>query len=40
MLTGFWWGSMRGRDQLEDTDAEGKIILKCICKKENWGGIV
>jgi hypothetical protein len=37
VLTGFWWGSMRGRDQLEDTDADGRIILKWIFKKEDWG---
>jgi hypothetical protein len=40
MLTGFRWGSMSGRDQLEDTDADGRIILKWIFKKEDWGGLV
>jgi hypothetical protein len=40
VLTGFWGGSMRGRDQLDDTDADGRIILKWIFKKEFWGGLV
>jgi hypothetical protein len=39
-LQGFGWGSMRGRDQLEDTDADGKIILRRMFKEEDWGGLV
>jgi len=25
--TGFWWGSLRERDQLEDLGIDGRIIL-------------
>jgi hypothetical protein len=31
---------MTGRVQSEDIDVDGKIKLKCIFKKEDWGGIV
>jgi hypothetical protein len=24
----FWWGSVRERDHLEDSDVDGKIILR------------
>jgi len=30
---GFWWGNHRERDQLEDLDVDGKIILKWIFRK-------
>jgi len=36
VLTGFWWGSLREGDHLEDLGADGKIILKWIFKK--WDG--
>ena len=36
MHTGFWWGNLRERDQLQDPDLQGRIILKRICKK--WNG--
>ena len=36
MYTGFWWGDLRQRDNLEDVDFEGKIILKLFSKK--WDG--
>jgi hypothetical protein len=29
----FWWGNLRGRDQLEELGVDGKIILKWICRK-------
>jgi len=31
--TGFWWGNLRERDQLEDLDIDGKIILKWVLRK-------
>jgi len=27
VLTGFWWGNVRERDELEDRDVHGRIIL-------------
>jgi hypothetical protein len=33
--TGFWWGNLRGRDHLEDTGVDGRIILIWIFRK--WG---
>ena len=29
MYTGFWWGNMRERDNLEDPDVDWRIILRC-----------
>jgi hypothetical protein len=34
--TEFWWTDLRERDNLEDPDIDGSIILKCIFK--NWNG--
>jgi len=31
--TGFWWGSLRERDNFEDRGIDGRIILKWILKK-------
>ena len=38
VITGFWWGNERQRDELEDLDIGGRIILKCISKK--WDGVM
>jgi len=35
--TGFWWGNLRERDHLEDPDIYGRIILKSIFRKWDWG---
>jgi len=29
----FWWGNLKGRDQMEGLGIDGKIILKGICRK-------
>jgi hypothetical protein len=34
--TGFWWGSLGKRDNLENPDIDGRIILKWILRK--WDG--
>jgi len=35
--TRFWWGNLREREHLEGLGVDGRIILKCIFKKWNWG---
>jgi len=30
--TGIWWENVRERENLEDIDADGRIILKLISK--------
>jgi len=35
--TGFWWGNVRERDNLEDTSINGKIVLKWIFRKLDGG---
>jgi hypothetical protein len=40
---GFWWGDTRERDNLEDLDVDGRIILKLILNKwdgEAWAGLL
>ena len=36
MRTGFWWGNLSERDHLKESEADGRIILRCIFSK--WGG--
>jgi hypothetical protein len=31
--TGFWWEYLRELDHVEDTDVDGRIILRWIFKK-------
>jgi hypothetical protein len=37
VLTGFWWEDLRERDHLKDPGVDGRIILKWIFKKWDWG---
>jgi hypothetical protein len=36
VYTGFWWGNLRERDNLEYPGLDGRIILRWIFKK--WNG--
>jgi hypothetical protein len=36
--TGFWWGNLRERDNFEDPDIDGMIMLRWIFRKRNGGG--
>jgi hypothetical protein len=38
--TGFWEGNLKGRAYLEDLVVDGKIILKSIFEKEDWGVVL
>ena len=37
MHTGFWWGNLSEREQLEDLGVKGRIILNMVFKKQNGG---
>jgi len=37
VYTGFCWGSLKERNQLEDPGVDGRIILRWICKKCDVG---
>jgi hypothetical protein len=37
VYTGFWWGNMRERDNLEDPGLDGRIILRWIFRKWYMG---
>jgi hypothetical protein len=38
VCTGFWWGSLRERDQWGDPDVDGRIILRGMLRK--WKEVV
>jgi len=42
VYTGFWWGSLKERNHLEDSGVDGRIILIWISKKwdEEWTGLI
>jgi hypothetical protein len=33
VYTGFWWGNLRERDNLEEPDIVGRVILRWIFRK-------
>jgi hypothetical protein len=33
--TGFWWGDLRERENLEALGIDGRVILKLIFKKQD-----
>jgi hypothetical protein len=39
VYTGFWWGNLRERDHLGDPGADGRIILRWICRTWDVGGM-
>ena len=43
MHTGFWWGSLRERDNLVDPGTDGRIIWRWIFRKWDvgaWTGLI
>jgi len=39
VYTGFWWGNLRERDNLEDSGIDERIILRWIFRKMDVGGM-
>jgi hypothetical protein len=39
VYTGFWWGNLRERGNLEDTRFDGRIILRWINQEMGYGGM-
>ena len=37
MYTGFWWGNLRERDNLEDPGLDGRTIFRRIFRKWDVG---
>jgi hypothetical protein len=37
VFTGFWWGNLRERDDWQDPDVDGVIILRWIFRKLDMG---
>jgi len=37
VVIGYWWGNLRERDHLEYSGVDGRIILRHIFKKWDWG---
>jgi len=37
IYTGFWWGNVREKDNLEELELDGKIILRLIIRKWDVG---
>ena len=37
MYTGFWWGNLRERDQLEGPGVDGRDNIKMDLQKVGWG---
>jgi hypothetical protein len=35
--TGYWWENLMERDHLENTGIDGRIILRWIFRKWDWG---
>ena len=43
MHTGFWWGKVRERENLENTGVDERVIIKWILRKsieKMWTGLI